>query len=61
MSKIHLLIYSVFMFIITLTMNIMLIYAHIHWTTDKILLIGMLSGMGYLGAIISFPYKIRFE
>lgn len=61
MPKIYSLVYSVFMFVVTLAMNIMLFYAHIHWTRDKILFIGLLSVMGYLGAIISFPYKIKFE
>lgn len=61
MPKIYSLVYSIFMFLVTVAMNICVIFAHIHWTTDKILLIGFLSVMGYLGAVIAFPYKIRFE
>jgi len=61
MSKVYLLIYSIFMFIVTLAMNISVVFAGIHWTRDKILFIGILSVMGYIGAVVAFPYKIKFE
>jgi len=47
------------MFSVTAAMNILMFYAGIQWTGEKVFLIGLLSFMGYFGAILAFPRKGR--
>lgn len=56
----HLYLYSGFMFAITVSLDILLYMSKdIVWDGSKLFCIGLLSFMGYFGAILAFPRKGR--